>query len=379
MTTGLATRDEHPLDGAYREAALELVYDVAGLRQRMKLLDDLLRQVMVRDVDYGVIPGTKKPSLFKPGAEKLLEIYGLGIGEPVIRRIEDWDAGFWQYEVQLPIVHRRSGEVIGWGTGSCNSKEARYRWRNDTSWHNSRPCTHTACNAESKRGAVVCPDGWLLKTTRNGKTLWERRTENDSRWDLPNTLLKMAKKRALVDGALTVTRSSDRFTQDVEDFARSSAAMVEEAAGSDDLEESSVDHQPRPNPNAPKRANGRQTAPLQDLYAHAKSVLARAPGDSAAKLFLAVADAINVAEDMPTLAGLSEQIITEQGSLSAPRVAYLKDLGRKQQALIKAGKFNHQEPADAPINPAPSDLAPKPDDDPLAAPPAVVSDEDLPW
>ena len=32
---------------------------------------------MQRDVDYGVIPGTSKPSLLKPGAEKLLRLFNL--------------------------------------------------------------------------------------------------------------------------------------------------------------------------------------------------------------------------------------------------------------------------------------------------------------
>ena len=37
-------------------------------------------------------------------------------------------------------------------------------------------------------------------------------------YSLINTMLKMAKKRALVDAVLSATRSSDLFTQDLEDM-----------------------------------------------------------------------------------------------------------------------------------------------------------------
>ena len=40
--------------------------------------------------------------------------------------------------------------------------------------------------------------------------------ENPDPFDLANTLLKMAKKRSLIDATLQATRSSDLFTQDVE-------------------------------------------------------------------------------------------------------------------------------------------------------------------
>jgi hypothetical protein len=32
---------------------------------------------MQRDIDYGIIPGTNKPSLLKPGAEKLCRLFNL--------------------------------------------------------------------------------------------------------------------------------------------------------------------------------------------------------------------------------------------------------------------------------------------------------------
>jgi len=46
--------------------------------------------------------------------------------------------------------------------------------------------------------------------------------------ELSNTLLKMAKKRALVDATLSATRSSDLFTQDIEDMASLNQAAEQE-------------------------------------------------------------------------------------------------------------------------------------------------------
>ena len=36
-----------------------------------------VKQKLERDVDFGVIPGTKQPSLMKAGAEKICMAYGL--------------------------------------------------------------------------------------------------------------------------------------------------------------------------------------------------------------------------------------------------------------------------------------------------------------
>ena len=41
-----------------------------------------------------------------------------------------------------------------------------------------------------------------------------------------NTVLKMAKKRALVDAVLTATAASDIFTQDLEDISANLAASM---------------------------------------------------------------------------------------------------------------------------------------------------------
>ena len=53
------------------------------------------------------------------------------------------------------------------------------------------------------------------------------RIENDEIFSQRNTLLKMAKKRALVDAALSAGRLSDMFTQDMEDIIDLTAETME--------------------------------------------------------------------------------------------------------------------------------------------------------
>ena len=124
-------------------------------------------EVLVSGVDYGIVPHTSKPTLLKPGAEKILNFLGLIARTDVANRIEDIGAGYFAYECKVYVIDR-DGVVRGEGVGITNSKEGKY--------------------AKSTGFAVQ------------------------------NTILKMAKKRALVDATLNVGAISGRFTQDVEDM-----------------------------------------------------------------------------------------------------------------------------------------------------------------
>src|SRR5580698_4974819 len=44
---------------------------------RRAAIVEFTRKIMVRDRDFGEIPGTSKPTLLKPGAEKLCNFFGL--------------------------------------------------------------------------------------------------------------------------------------------------------------------------------------------------------------------------------------------------------------------------------------------------------------
>lgn len=140
-------------------------------RQRIEMLQNFVKEMMIPDIDYGIIPGCKKPSLYKSGAEKLCDIFGLSKHIEITNRLEDWESKIFHFEVKAVLINKRTGHIEAEGIGCCNNKEKKY--------------------------------------------------SSQDAYNVINTILKMAKKRALIDAVLSATRSSGIFTQDVEDFAAS--------------------------------------------------------------------------------------------------------------------------------------------------------------
>jgi hypothetical protein len=94
--------------------------------------------------------------------------------------------------------------VLGVGVGECSSDEEKYRWRravNQAEWNET---------AEDRR---------RKKWKRGGRSGdYQEIQVRTNPADIANTVLKMSKKRAMVDGVLTVTAASDIFSQDLEDI-----------------------------------------------------------------------------------------------------------------------------------------------------------------
>lgn len=191
----------HPQAGV-----LTMQTDFAALKTRIAQMQQFVREYMTPGEDFGVIEGTGKPTLLKPGAEKLCDVYGLSAGEAQIdfTRDDTKTPTYIAYRVSLPLVSRADGRVIMVGVGSCNSWEKKYRWR----WV-----------FDNELPVGMSTDGLQIKTGngKNGRAWTKYRVPNDEIDDVDNTLLKMAKKRALIDAVLSATRSSALFTQDIED------------------------------------------------------------------------------------------------------------------------------------------------------------------
>lgn len=184
----------------------DMTRKLASMKQMLALTQKFFQDIMAPNVDYGVIPGTgDKPTLLKPGAEKLSEFYGYA---PTIRQIDeekDIQTGFYRARVTVTLLHKRTGTLIADGVGEANTYEGRYRYRWTPEWK---------LPVGVDKDVLHCEE----RTKRDGGTYMMYRMENDDLWALWNTVLKMAKKRALVDAVLSATRSSGLFTQDVEDL-----------------------------------------------------------------------------------------------------------------------------------------------------------------
>lgn len=177
---------------------------VADMHHQVQLIQQILAAVMKPDTHYGVIPGTgDKPSLLKPGAEKIMATFRLS-ADPIV---EDLGTDkFVRYRVTVRLTSP-SGHFVGAGIGECSSQEEKYCWRK------------AVCEAEFDEAPLeLRREKW--------KKFWDRGQPRIVKWqqiktepaDLANTVLKMAKKRALVDAVLTATAASDIFTQDLEDL-----------------------------------------------------------------------------------------------------------------------------------------------------------------
>jgi hypothetical protein len=178
--------------------------------------------------DYGVIPGTKKPTLLKPGSEKLCLFYGL---VPTFE--ERWIEGDGQTTPHLRVkvtcyLHRGSkdGPIVGEGAGAANSWEKKHRWRRA-----QRSCP--ACGVAGAIRKSKYPDkntgdyGWYCREegckanfVSDDPAIIDQEmgdVENPDPFEVENTLIKMGYKRAQVDATLRTTATSGIFSQDLED------------------------------------------------------------------------------------------------------------------------------------------------------------------
>ena len=188
-----------------------------------RLIQEVMEKLMKKDEHFGTIPGTKKPSLYKPGAEKLSVTFRL-VPKYEIKQT-DLSHGHREYQVVCTLIHAPTGQFFGQGVGSCTTMEGKYRYRKA-----EQKCPECGKEGTVIKGKNEYGGGWLCYQKKGGcgakfKDGDERvenqnmgRVEHDNPADYYNTVLKMAKKRAHVDAVLTATAASDIFTQDVEDM-----------------------------------------------------------------------------------------------------------------------------------------------------------------
>jgi hypothetical protein len=208
-----------PAELVRADRALRILRPVAApaeLIQSQNQARDFILKVLEKDRDYGPIPGVKKSTLFKPGAEKITLGFGCSAAPRILEREIDHDRavpwvkqkkrwtdapgggrsftwekeegeslGLYRYVVQVDIVDEH-GQIRGSGIGSCSSMESKYI---------------------------------------------------DRPRDSENTILKMAIKRAHVAAVLSTFGLSEQFAEDVDDArARAADPVVEPAVEISPLE-----------------------------------------------------------------------------------------------------------------------------------------------
>lgn len=176
-----------------RPALLSMIGTVGEVLAAQEQVTDFIAKALKSGRDYGVIPGTKtKPVLYKAGAERLCQAFGVYVDFEVLteevdhyvensytKRVKEWNNaykgdksfrwvedsvatsyGLYRYVVKAKLYSRSTGELLGTGIGACSSMESKYI---------DRPL------------------------------------------ELENTILKMAEKRAMTAGIVIVFALSERF------------------------------------------------------------------------------------------------------------------------------------------------------------------------
>lgn len=215
------------------------------------------KSILKTDVDFGTIPGTPKPTLYKPGAEKLRFVYGLGIETECIDKTVDFDRPFVDYTYRTTVISK-SGQVLAQCEGSCNSMEAKfgYLWKPINELPEGTDISKLPVKTTGRKtsefdfaitkgetgGQYGKPqaywDKWKQDISTGVAKKIKRKTKGDREFDaweidetvtvyrilnpdaigMKNTIMKMAQKRAFVGAVLLATGASEFFTQDIEDM-----------------------------------------------------------------------------------------------------------------------------------------------------------------
>ncbi len=186
---------------------------IADVISMKATVQDVLKSQMQEDVHYGKIPGTgDKPTLLKAGAEMLRMVFNMStICEAGDVTIDNDDKGHKTYEICMHILNKE-GIRVATGLGTCSTMESKYKYRSQLT-DRKVPSEYW----ESRDKALLGGPQYSPKKVK-GSWLVSERVEHDNPADYYNTVKKMAKKRAMADGILTATCSSDLFTQDLEDL-----------------------------------------------------------------------------------------------------------------------------------------------------------------
>ena len=179
---------------------------VTDLKTQIQTIQKVLTEVMIKGTHYDKVKGCgDKMTLLKPGAEIIMVTFRIGA------RLEVTDlSGIDErrYRVVAKGFFITDGNPIGEGIGECSTAEKKYNWRESL-------CDDEYNDTQEDRRQSVYQKEWGYKAGQFNIIKVKQIRTNPP--DIANTVLKMAKKRAIVDLCLSTTACSDMFTQDLEE------------------------------------------------------------------------------------------------------------------------------------------------------------------
>ena len=150
---------------------------IESTKHNIALCQQLVAEVLEKDIDYGTIPGVPTPFLWDSGAAKIMAAFNCYADYKVIDTA--MQTPHIRYTIMSQLVSRSSQQIVATGIGAASTKEVKHRYR----W-----VDNPEAEGISRKG---------LKTRKDGKY----RIPNPDTEDLLNTIVKIAAKRADVDAA----------------------------------------------------------------------------------------------------------------------------------------------------------------------------------
>lgn len=230
------------------------------IKAQVNAIQDVMRTVMKNGIHYGTIPGCgDKPALLKPGAEKIMLTFQLS-NENTVEDLCAEDERRYRVGVKLYLPN---GRPVGAGVGECSSSEEKYKWRRAIN-----PEEYDETPEDRKR----------LKWTKGKEGPYQIKQVRMNPSDIANTVLKMAKKRALIDAVLTSTAASDIFAQDFEEMPPEVAEAVSEGNAVAPIKESTKPVVKQPTAVPPKTTMSMPEHPITEPQAGRLFAIARESG-----------------------------------------------------------------------------------------------------
>lgn len=237
---------------------------VIDTMQQMTAIRTFVAKELKEKLDVISIPGVDKQVLSLAGSQKICTFFNVR-PEFRVERLElphPTVAGHVEYIVHCTLLSRVSGRAVSAGVGSCSTMESKYRYRKA-----ERTCPECG-KAAIIKGKAEYGGGWVCFKKKDGcgakfrdgdqaiESQESGRIENVDIYDQRNTVLKMGKKRAYVDAAITMANLSEFFTQDLDELETFDLGIASK---------------PEPKPETKTDAGAAAAAPNDSRLDHAES------------------------------------------------------------------------------------------------------------
>ena len=206
---------------------------VTAVIDRLATIQELMKAAMTPGLDYGTIPGTgSKPTLLKPGAEKLCVMFKLC---PRYETVKKFDGGHLIVD-SICTITDLSGNVLGQASAICTTHESKYAWRKA-----ERVCPSCG-KAAIIKGKEEYGGGWLCWAKKGGcnakfptgdqsiESQPQGRVANEDLADSYNTVVRIAEKRAWIAAVRLVTGASALFDEESPDYFETPEPAAPKAA-----------------------------------------------------------------------------------------------------------------------------------------------------